>query len=88
MVLVRAWPEEAAVGYVYHYYLAPHARGCGLGAELHAYAIGTSGGRGIARRAQASPRQTHARSVLIASRAGATRDHGSTSRESSIFIGP
>ena len=27
MVLVRPWPEDPALGYVYHYYLEPRSRG-------------------------------------------------------------
>jgi ribosomal protein S18 acetylase RimI-like enzyme len=38
MVVVGSWPEDPAVGYVYHYYLVPHARGRGLAAQLDAYA--------------------------------------------------
>jgi len=38
MVVVGCWPDDPAIGYVYHYYLAPHARGRGLAAQLDAYA--------------------------------------------------
>jgi ribosomal protein S18 acetylase RimI-like enzyme len=38
MVVIGSWVEDAAVGYVYHYYLEPHLRGRGLAARLDEYA--------------------------------------------------
>jgi ribosomal protein S18 acetylase RimI-like enzyme len=39
MVVVGAWPDDHAIGYVYHYYLAPHVRGCGLATQLDHFAV-------------------------------------------------
>ena len=39
MVVVGSWPDEPAVGYVFHYYLVPQARGRGLAAQLDTYAV-------------------------------------------------
>ena len=38
MVVVGPWPEDLSVGYVYHCYLQPNARGLGLATALDAYA--------------------------------------------------
>lgn len=38
MVVLGRWAEDATVGYVYHYYLEPHARGRGFAAQLDDYA--------------------------------------------------
>lgn len=38
MVVIGPWPEDPKSGYVFHFYLEPHARGAGLGRELEAYA--------------------------------------------------
>jgi ribosomal protein S18 acetylase RimI-like enzyme len=39
MVLLGPWPDDPAVGYVYHLYLEPRVRGRGLAAELDLFAV-------------------------------------------------
>lgn len=39
MVVVGPWQEDVEVGYVYHYYLEPRARGQGLAVDMDAYAM-------------------------------------------------
>ncbi len=39
MVVIGPWPGDPTIGYVFHYYLEPHARSLGLGSELDAYAV-------------------------------------------------
>ncbi len=41
MVVVGPWAEDQTIGYVYHYYLEPQARGRGLARELDRYAVFT-----------------------------------------------
>jgi len=38
MVVIGPWPDDPAIGYVFHYYLEPHVRGSGQGRALDAYA--------------------------------------------------
>ncbi len=39
MVVVGQWPEDAAIGYLFHCYLVPGARGVGLASQLDDYAV-------------------------------------------------
>jgi ribosomal protein S18 acetylase RimI-like enzyme len=39
MVVVGPWHEDVAVGYLFHCYLAPDARGLGLAGQLDVYAV-------------------------------------------------
>lgn len=46
LVVTGRFRDDPAVGYVFHYYLAPQARGLGLGAALDDYAMAVLARRG------------------------------------------
>jgi len=69
MVLVGPWPDDAAIGYVHHYYLEPHARGRGLGSKLDAYAVSVLRRQGH-RSARLSVAETNTRAIRAYSKQG------------------
>jgi len=62
MVVVGSWADDPAIGYVYHYYLEPHARGHGLAPALDSHAASQLLRRGHGK-ARLSVAKTNARAI-------------------------
>lgn len=61
LVVLGSWAGDPAVGYVFHYYLAPGARGVGLGEQLDRCAMQTLSARGFEKaRLSVAERNAHA----------------------------